>query len=54
VEVLTTSNDENEIPLTFIGFDGFGELLPEWDTHTHYPIRPEVDAGDTDTLAAHC
>jgi hypothetical protein len=40
--------------MTFIGFDGFGELLPEWHTHTHYQIRPEVDAGDTDTLAAHC
>jgi hypothetical protein len=39
--------------MTFIGFDGFGEFLPEWHTHTHYQIRPEVDAGDTDTLAAH-
>ena len=40
--------------MTFIGFDGFGDLLPEWHTHTHYQIKPEVDAGDTDTLAAHC
>ncbi len=40
--------------MTFIGFDGFGQLLPEWHTHTHYEIGPEVDAGDTDTLAAHC
>jgi len=31
--------------MTFIGFDGFGELLTEWHTNTHYQIRPEVDAG---------
>jgi hypothetical protein len=31
-----------------------GKLLPEWHTATHYQIRPEVDAEDTDTLAAHC
>jgi hypothetical protein len=48
------SIDRGQLRMTFIGFNGFGKLLAEWHTPTHYQIRPEVDAGDTDTLAAYC
>ena len=54
IDSATLTKSRGQLRMTFIGFDGFGELLTELHTQTHYQIRPEVDAGDTDTFAAHC